>query len=143
MPSSPRSQRRLPVPLPILVLLAIAVAAALYAALVPEAHAAEHPQPRAGVTAAAVQPPARYAGVPAIAEVYAEVARIPEVVDGIYCYCNCAEHSGHYSLLTCFEDDHGAGCDVCLEQAHLAYTMTGEGKSLEEIRAAIDQRFGA
>lgn len=133
--------RRLPVPLPILVLLVLAVGAAFYAALAPSAHAAEHPHPRAGVSAARVQPPEEFSD-PRIAQVYAEVAKIPEVADGIWCYCNCARHSGHYSLLSCFEDDHGANCDICLDQAHLAYTMTQQGRSLDEIRQAIDQQFG-
>lgn len=139
----PAPQRRLPVPWPILVLLVLALGAGLYSAFVPDAHAAEHPRPRAGVTPAAIQPPERYAADPRIAQIYAEVAQIPEVVDGIYCYCHCAHHSGHYSLFSCFEDDHGAQCDVCLEQAHLAYTLTQQGRSLEEIRQAVDGRFGA
>ncbi len=33
-------------------------------------------------------------------------------------------------------------CPVCQEEARLAATAFGQGKSLDEIRAAIDARFG-
>ena len=137
-----RPSRKLPVPWPILVLLVLALAAVGYTAFAPEAAAAEHPTPRAGVTASKVQPPERYADDPKVAAVYAEVARIAETVDGIYCYCDCSHHSGHYSLLTCFETDHGAACGTCLDQAHTAFQMKQAGASLDEIRAEIDRRFG-
>jgi hypothetical protein len=97
-----------------------------------------HPAPRAGLSAADVVPASRYAAYPRIAEVYEMVAQIPEVIDGIYCHCDCSKHSGHRSLLTCFQDDHGAACDVCLTEAALAYRMTKEGKSLKQIRKAVD-----
>src|SRR5690606_2298952 len=73
---------------------------------------AHHPAPRDGITAIAVAPSARYASAPAIAAIYEQAAQIPEVLDGLYCHCDCSQHSGHRSLLTCFQDDHGAGCDV-------------------------------
>jgi hypothetical protein len=136
-------KRRLPVPFPILVLFALVLGAAGYSLLAPRAAAAEHPDPRPGITAAKVQPPERYAADPRVAQVYAEVAQIASVADGLYCHCDCSRHSGHRSLLSCFESDHGAGCDICLGEAHLAYTMTRQGASLDQIRTAIDQQFGA
>lgn len=139
-PSAPR--RKLPIPWPILVLLLAAVAAVGHTLWAPSARAAEHPEPRAGVSAAKVQPPERYADDPRIAQVYAEVAQIAEVVDGIYCHCECERHSGHYSLLSCFESDHGAACDICLNEAHLAYTMTRQGATLDDVRQAIDDQYG-
>jgi len=138
-----RARRRLPIPVPILVLLVLVLGAIGYSLLAPDANATEHPTPRPGITAATVQPPARYAADPRIAQVYAEVAQIAAVTDGLYCHCDCSRHSGHRSLLTCFEDDHGAGCDICLGEAHLAYTMTQQGASLEQIRTAIDQQFAS
>jgi hypothetical protein len=99
---------------------------------------AHHPDPRPGLTAADVESAERYDGYPRVREVYEMAAQIPGVLDGIYCYCDCSKHSGHRSLLTCFQDDHGAACDVCLVEAALAYRMTGEGKSLKEIRKAVD-----
>jgi hypothetical protein len=35
-------------------------------------------------------------------------ARIPDVLDQLYCYCECDEHAGHKSLLSCFTDGHAA-----------------------------------
>jgi hypothetical protein len=101
-----------------------------------------HPAPRQGLTAADVVPAERYAAYPRIAEVYHMVAQIPEVIDGIYCHCDCSIHSDHRSLLTCFQDDHGAACDVCLTEAALAFRMVGEGRSLKEIRKAVDKLYG-
>ena len=38
-----------------------------------------------------------------------EVARaIPEVLDGLYCYCRCRENSGHKNLLSCYVDTHAS-----------------------------------
>lgn len=103
---------------------------------------ATHPEPRAGVTAASVAPASRYAGHPRTAEAYREAAQVPEILDGLYCYCRCREHSGHYSLLDCFSNDHAARCDICMSEAALAYTMARQGKSLNQIRHAIDQLYG-
>lgn len=139
--SAARPARRLPVPGPILALILLVVGIGVYGAIAPEARAS-HPEPRAGVTAERVQPPEQFADVPEIAAVYREVARLPHVMDGIYCHCRCSEHSGHYSLLSCFESDHGARCDICLGAAKLAATMSREGASLDEIRRAVDEQLG-
>jgi len=38
-----------------------------------------------------------------------EVAKeIPEVLDQLYCYCECDKHLGHKSLLSCYTDGHAA-----------------------------------
>jgi hypothetical protein len=37
------------------------------------------------------------------------VAReIPDVLDQLYCYCECDKHVGHKSLLSCYTDGHAA-----------------------------------
>ena len=37
-----------------------------------------------------------------------QIARtIPEVLDGLYCYCRCRENSGHKNLLSCYVDKIG------------------------------------
>ena len=51
--------------------------------------------------------PARYVGQTARA--YQIAREIPDVLDQLYCYCECDKHLGHKSLLSCFTDDHGAG----------------------------------
>lgn len=107
--------------------------------------AGAHPEPRADAAtaqAAQVVSPGRYAAYPRVAEVYAQAAEIPDVLDGLYCYCDCSKHADHYSLLDCFKSDHGAACDVCLTEAALAYQLHKQGKSLKEIRQAVDDLYG-
>lgn len=103
---------------------------------------ATHPAPRAGVTAEKVLPASAFTAQPDVARVYGMAEEIPEILDGIYCHCECRQHSDHYSLLTCYESEHGSQCEICLEEAELAYKMAKEGKTLEQIRAAIDAQFG-
>ena len=50
--------------------------------------------------------PARFVGKVALAH---RVAReIPDVLDQLYCYCQCDKHAGHKSLLSCYTDGHAA-----------------------------------
>lgn len=100
----------------------------------------EHPEPRGSMPA--VMSSSAFAGYPRIQETYRMAAEIPHVLDGLHCYCECDDHSGHYSLLDCFRDEHGAGCDICLTEAQIAYRMTKEGRSLEEVRGEIDRLYG-
>jgi hypothetical protein len=119
--------------------LAVASVVVVLVAGPPSSH---HPEPRDGIDHSHVVPADRYASFPRVAAAYEKVAAIPHVIDGIYCYCDCSGHSGHHSLLDCFHDDHGAYCDICLSQAEIAYRMhVGEGKSLEEIRQAMDRLY--
>ena len=39
---------------------------------------------------------------------YRIAREIPEVLDGLYCYCRCRENFGHKSLLSCFVDKHAS-----------------------------------
>ncbi len=124
---------------------AVIALGALVAVLVSPGRASAHPTPRldaATVQVRDVVPASAYAAYPRVAEVYREAAQIPEILDGLYCYCDCSRHSGHYSLLDCFKSDHGAGCDICLSEAALAYKMAKEGKSLDQIRSAVDALYG-
>jgi uncharacterized protein with PCYCGC motif len=102
-----------------------------------------HPDPRPGVTAEWVLPPSTVPNTPGAADAYAAARSAPHVLDGIHCYCECAKHSGHRSLLTCFESDHGSQCDICMGEATLALSLASQGSSLDDIRRAIDQRFGS
>lgn len=101
-----------------------------------------HPTPRRGIDASRVVPRSALDDRPRVAEAFDMVREIPHVVDGIRCYCGCADLPESYSLLSCFE---GAGmaqsCHVCQAEARLAHRMHTDGKSLDEIRAAIDERF--
>ncbi len=72
---------------------------------------------------------------------YTAARSMPEVFDGLYCHCQCKENFGHVSLLTCFESEHGASCDICLTEAEIAADIHGKGAALDDIRRAIDARF--
>lgn len=102
-----------------------------------------HPEPRPGVTAVAVLPPAAVPRTPGAAEAYAAARSGPTVLDGLYCHCHCRENAGHRSLLTCFESNHGAYCDICMGEATLAVQLAAGGSSLDQIRRAIDAQFGS
>lgn len=102
-----------------------------------------HPEPRPGITAELVLPAAAIPRTPGALEAYAAARRAPGLVDGIFCHCDCNKNIGHRSLLTCFESDHGAYCDVCMNEAVLAVQMAGQGSSLGDIRREIDRRFGS
>jgi hypothetical protein len=121
-------------------LAAVVVLAAVFVAT--RGDAATHPEPRPGVDGSRVVPASRFAGHPRTQEVYREAAQVPETLDGLYCYCRCRQHSGHYSLLDCFANDHAARCDVCMSEAALAYRLTEAGKTLNQVRHAVDRLFG-
>lgn len=84
--------------------------------------------------------------------VYQAAGQAPDILQWIPCYCGCAESAGHRSNLNCFIaetlkdgsvvwDDHGTRCLVCLEIAVEAVQMHQQGKSLQDIREAIDAKY--
>jgi hypothetical protein len=101
-----------------------------------------HPTPRLGVTGEYVLTHAELAKYPKLIPLFDSVRKIPEVMDGIRCNCGCTELPLLRSLLSCFE---GRGmardCVICQGQAKLAVRLHKEGKSLDQIRAAIDAKF--
>jgi hypothetical protein len=102
-----------------------------------------HPAPRPGSDASRVLPASRLEEHPDAVPVFDMVREMPQVIDGIRCQCGCAALAGKYSLLSCFEDDGMARrCEGCRAQVRLAYRLHRAGKSLDEIRAAIDEEFG-
>ena len=104
--------------------------------------AGHHPAPRAGIDASKVLKREQLTEHPAAEPVFAMVRKIPHVVDGIHCHCGCAELPEFYSLLSCFEADGMAQhCVICQGEARLVFGMHGQGKSLDQIRAAIDAQF--
>jgi hypothetical protein len=81
---------------------------------------------------------------------YRFAADRPDVMKWMVCYCGCGDHSGHKSALNCFVkeggrvfDEHGASCEMCINIALDAKAMTEEGRSLRDIRAYIDGKYGA
>ena len=104
-----------------------------------------HPEPRTDDPnlAATVKDPASASNFERAVRAYRIAQAIPEVLDGMHCYCECHENIAHRSLLTCFHDGHGASCDVCMIEAEMAASMTQQGENLEAIRAAVDARFSS
>ena len=102
-----------------------------------------HPAPRAGVTGDKVLTKEQLTGKPKLVPLFDSVRAIPEVVDGIRCNCGCTNPPEFYSLLSCFEGKGMArDCGICQGQGRLAVRLHKEGKSLDEIRSAIDAKFG-
>lgn len=101
----------------------------------------DHPEPRKGVTAERVlsgtdMKKKRAQGA------YEMAAKIPHVLDGIFCHCDCHDVHGKRSLLECFEVEMASSCGICMGSAETAYRMHEKGKTLDEIRTAIDAKYG-
>lgn len=84
--------------------------------------------------------------------VYAAAGKAADLLDWIPCYCGCGESAGHISSKNCFVneiredgtvvwDDHGTRCLVCMEIAVESIKMQLEGKSINEIREAVDNAY--
>ena len=102
-----------------------------------------HPKPRPGITAAKLLSAEQMKGR-AAEDAYEAVRAIPEVVDGIRCHCGCAELPGYYSLLSCYEgaEAMALSCPICQGEGRMAARLHKDGKSLDEIRQALDAKYG-
>jgi hypothetical protein len=102
-----------------------------------------HPTPRPGVTGEKVLTKEQLANKPKLISLFDSVREIPEVIDGIHCNCGCTNPPEFYSLLSCYEGKGMATeCGICQGQGRLAVRLHKEGKTLDQIRAAIDAKFG-
>lgn len=103
-----------------------------------------HPEPRPGINAERVASEAELQDAPDAIDAFNQVRQIPQIIDGIRCNCGCADRKGFYSLLSCFEgpDAMAKYCDKCQGEGRYAFRLHRSGKSLIEIRAALDARFG-
>lgn len=111
----------------------------------PRARRDPHPTPRPGITGAKVATHEQLAAKPKLIDLFDSVRETPETIDGIRCNCGCSHGEGFYSLLTCYEgkDAMAKECTVCQGQGRLAVRLHKAGKSLDEIRSAIDAKFGS
>ncbi len=101
-----------------------------------------HPTPRPGITAAKVLRAEQLTENPDAAPAFDMVRQMPQIVDGIRCHCGCADIPDFRSLLSCYEGDGMAQhCQICQGQARIAYALFKDGKSLDDIRAAIDAKY--
>lgn len=104
-----------------------------------------HPDPRPGITSELVLTLAQLEArgvTPEVQAVFDMVREMPEIADGIDCYCGCALREGYRSLLTCYyAEGMATGCPICQGEARLAYRRWKEGQDLARIRRAIDARY--
>jgi hypothetical protein len=101
-----------------------------------------HPTPRPGIDASHVLKADQLKASPDAIGAFDQVRQIPEIVDGIRCHCGCAKEKGFYSLLSCYEGEGMArDCHICQGQGRMAFRMHSAGKTLAEIRDAIDARY--
>ena len=113
----------------------------------PSSHVAtysgDHPTPRPGIDASRVPKASELRDAKRAIAAFDEVREIPHIIDGIRCHCGCAKNPDHYSLLSCFEtsDAMAKDCQGCRKQARHVYELHRAGKSLDEIRLAVDDRF--
>jgi hypothetical protein len=103
-----------------------------------------HPAPRSGITGDKVLTRQQLAHMPKLVPLFDAIREIPEVVDGIRCNCGCSSMPGFYSLLSCYEGSSAMAmhCPVCQGQGRLAARLHKDGKSLDDIRVAVDAQFG-
>lgn len=104
-----------------------------------------HPTPRKGITAAKVLTAADLTKYPGLVALFDGIREYPQIVDGIGCHCGCALLvETHYSLLSCYESENAMAkiCPICQGEGRVAVRMARAGKSLDEIRDAIDAQFG-
>ena len=103
----------------------------------------EHPDPRPGIDGSNVLAGEQLAGFDYLIDVYDGIRAIPHIADGILCMCGCAGQTGMRSLLGCYESSRYAlGCEICQTEGRMVVRYHKEGRTLDQIRAAITARFG-
>jgi hypothetical protein len=101
-----------------------------------------HPEPRPGIDASRVLTREQLGEHPDAVSAFDQVREIPQIVDGIRCSCGCASREGFYSLLSCYEGEGMARhCEVCQGTGRMAFRLFKQGKTLNEIREAVDARY--
>lgn len=75
----------------------------------------------------------------------------PDVLSQIPCYCGCGA-MGHTSNYACYVagqdpdgtiqyDNHALGCSICVDITQDTMRLMQDGKSVQEIRAYVDQTY--
>jgi hypothetical protein len=64
-----------------------------------------------------------------------------ELLDSMFCYCNCKKNYGHKSLLSCYVDNHAEKCKICRDQTFYADSQYRQGKNIAQVRIAVDKKF--
>ena len=83
-------------------------------------------------------PPERFEGETRRA--YQMAREMPEMLAQLPCFCYC-DTTGHKSLHSCFEDEHSAGCSICLDSCLLAGKLKKEGVEVAQIRERLIAKY--
>ena len=96
--------------------------------------------------------PAQIRTAPAVVvDAYRYAVANPDMLTQVPCYCGC-DSMGHQSNYACYVsevdssgvpvyDIHALGCSICVDITQDVMRMHKEGKTLGEIRAAIDEIY--
>ncbi|MBI4336296.1 MAG: hypothetical protein HY683_00505 [Chloroflexi bacterium] len=88
-----------------------------------------------------------------VQEAYAYAVEAPQVLRYIPCFCGCGQHSGHTAIHDCFVqqqhatggpvafDEHGVGCQMCVDIAREAKLRIQRGETLQQIRQYVVARY--
>ena|SRR5688572_7164056 len=74
---------------------------------------------------------------------YRAAKEIPQTLAQLPCYCHCDKSKGHKSLHSCFEDEHGVNCGICIGEAVMAYNLQRQGLKPTQIRERIMRAYGS
>lgn len=103
----------------------------------------EHPEPREGITGERVlsaEALGKFARRSKVMDCYDGARAHPAIFDGVACACSCGgRRAEHRSLLVCFETMQATGCGACTEEAEVVLKAVGQGKSLADVRLAVDR----
>lgn len=89
-----------------------------------------------------------------VKEAYRFAVANPELMKEIPCFCGCVA-GGHTSNYACYVnedgspagilqyDDHALGCGICVDITQDVMKMVQEGKTVDEMRAIINDRYGS
>ena len=74
---------------------------------------------------------------------YRAAKEIPQTLAQLPCYCHCDMSQGHKSLHSCFEDEHGENCGICIGEAVMAHNLQRQGFKVSQIREQIIRAYGS
>ena len=71
---------------------------------------------------------------------YEAAKKYPDTIDRLHCFCECKEspREHHKTLLTCFTNEHAAGCGICQHEALMAAKLKDQGASDEEVEITVE-----